>query len=170
MHSVTVLFLLSSGVALVNLRHVKSPTLQRRHEEENDEEARRKCPGTRYRPGANTFPPGCLLCYILARARMGGLLKRLVVTSSTVRDAPSSSSSFFFHSLESGKERSRENSRVASLPFAVSDLVSRSEIFASPISRGSANRYFTPCEFSITDELTSIENQSRGRNERCNES
>lgn len=40
---------------------------------------RRKCPGTRYRPGANTFPPGCLLCYILAR-RMGGLLKRLVVT------------------------------------------------------------------------------------------
>jgi len=40
---------------------------------------RRKCPGTRYRPGANTFPPGCLLCYILAR-RMGGLLKRVVVT------------------------------------------------------------------------------------------
>lgn len=27
---------------------------------------RRKYPGTRYRPGANTFPPGCLLCYILA--------------------------------------------------------------------------------------------------------
>jgi len=74
---VTVLFLLSSGVALVNLWDVKSPTAT--------------APRRRKRPRSagsareldialgKYVPSGCLLCYILTR-RMGGLLKRLVVT------------------------------------------------------------------------------------------
>lgn len=41
--------------------------VQRRHEAEETTPKRRKWPGTRSRPGANTFAPGCLLCYIFAR-------------------------------------------------------------------------------------------------------
>lgn len=75
--------------------------LQRRHEEENDDEEAQEVPGNSISPRANTFPPGCLLCYILAR-RMGGLLKRLVVT---FEHCP-------FFTLVNGEDWSYENLRA----------------------------------------------------------
>lgn len=76
----TVLFLLSSGVALVNLWDVKSPTATapRRRKRWRSAGSARELD---IAPG-KYVSSGCLLCYILAR-RMGGLLKRLVVTLST---------------------------------------------------------------------------------------
>ena len=80
--------------------------LQRRHEEENDDEEAQEVPGNSISPRANTFPPGCLLCYILAR-RMGGLLKRLVVT---FEHCP-------FFTLVNGEDWSYENLRANHRPI-----------------------------------------------------
>jgi len=110
-----------------------SRRLQRRHKEENDDEEAQEVPGNSISPRANTFPPDCLLCYILAR-RMGGLLKRLVVTFEHCRMP-----FFFFYFCRRGGFLQNLH---ACLRTTVR-IPAREMIFAGSISRDSAYIFFS---------------------------
>lgn len=65
---VTVLFLLSPGVALVNLRHVRTAADCNGATKKKTMKKRRKCPGTRYRPGQIRFPGLFVMLHLSLRS------------------------------------------------------------------------------------------------------